>query len=240
MSLGTNHAQWAPSSFLERRRGANQAWFEEIGGDTGWFVDLLVHHGDAPVGSDRGVLWIEDERLYFSGHRTSFGLTAEQAADFCQYDVCIPGLKNCLELRLRHQTSAGPLGISFSPIDRSGRMLQDLHLPIQGSVNRWIGRGNATDGQLPPLTVGPDAEPSACLLFHAVGSVAFWIGVPTSLILTWNLNPIGSVVLGMAGLILGSVWTAVWSPQLRMRAWKDRRKLGVQPSRRPPQSGALA
>jgi len=217
----------------------NEALVEGLG-DEGWFVDLLVHHGAAPVGSDSGVMWIEEDRLFFAGERTSFGLTPDQVGDFCHLDTAIPGLKNCLELRLSHETPAGTLGITFSPISTSGRLVPSMNLLILGVVNRWIGRGRQKDGQLPPLTVSPDAEPISYLFFRTAASLTFWASIPLLLLGVWSRSPVAAVVFAIVGLTVGTVWTTVSSPLLRIRAWKDRRKLEVhRTSRLPPQSGAL-
>ncbi|RYG23501.1 hypothetical protein EON82_13825 [bacterium] len=202
-----------------------QALLEGFERETGWIVNLMVHHGSAPVGSDRGVLWIEDDRLYFCGQRTSFGLTADQASDFCRNDAAIPGLRNSLELRLRHQTAVGPMSISFSSVDAGGSVARNQDLPLLGAVNLWIGRGAETDGQLPPLTPGPDAESSSRLLRRSVGAFAYWAAIPIGLAFGWNASPLMAVTLAIAGIGIGTVWTPVWSPFLRLRAWKDRQRL---------------
>ncbi len=193
---------------------------------TGWLVNLLVHQGDAPMGSDRGMLWLEDERLYFVGRRTSFGLTADQVSGLVTFDPATPGVRNDLELRLAYDTIAGPLGISVSPIVPGGKVDTSAYSDVIDRVNRWIGRGSATGGQLPPLESGPDAPSLAALSIHAVLSTAYWailsLLFPVFLLLQ---QPILAVVLAFLGLLLGCVWTPLWSPWLRLRAWQDRRRL---------------
>lgn len=201
---------------------------DEFGGGErgGWRISLLVHQGDAPMGSDEGILWIEDDRLYFAGRRTSFGLTADQADGLLEFDPATPGVRNDLELRLRHQTTVGPLGISFSRIDPAGRIDSSANREILEKVNRWIGRGTATGGQLPPLDLGPDAPTTPFLSLRAAASLAFWITLLASFpALILSSHPFWAVGIALLGLLTGSLWTPVWSPQLRLRAWLDRRRL---------------
>lgn len=195
-------------------------------GRAGWLVKLLVHQGDAPMGSDRGMLWLEDDRLYFVGRRTSFGLTADQVSGLIRFDPATPGVRNDLELRLAHHTPAGPLGISVSPISPGGRVDSGAYADVIERVNRWIGRGSATGGQLPPLESGPDAPSLVELSFHAVASAAYWVLLAFSFpVLLLLQQPILAVTVSFLGLLLGGMWSPLWSPWLRLRALHDRRRV---------------
>ena len=58
---------------------ADVAMRAEFGGGVGWLVEVTVRQGETPTGMDRGMLWFEEDRLLFAGHRTSFALAPRQA-----------------------------------------------------------------------------------------------------------------------------------------------------------------
>ena len=210
---------------LHRRQSAirEAAWLrdaatmDEFGRRDGWLVDLMVRRGEAPTGSDRGMLWIEDGRLYFAGRRTSFGLSADQAAGFCRQGLSIPGLRHELDLRL---VAPGPLSITFEPVSgakwqKSRRTAHEL----REAINRWAGQGGVEGGQLPPLAIGPGAPSANALLLRALAPLLYW---PATLLAFASPFPFPIV---LAALATACFLPSVWVPTARLRAWHDRRRL---------------
>ena len=189
---------------------------DELGARDGWLVDLIVHAGDAPLGSDRGMLWVEDGRLYFAGARTSFALTPEQASR-CEEGRAVPGLRHGLRVPLRVGPAERRDAVSFSPVRGAKGQSRTDEREVADALDRWMREGRASGGQLPPRVPAPDAPDTARLVRGAVASTLFWLAVVAGLVSVWPL--------GLAGLLLGRRWHAVRGPRLRWRALADRRRL---------------
>jgi len=199
---------------------------DEFGSGVGWLVDLIVHQGDAPTGTDRGMLWVEDDRLIFAGRRTSFALAASEVLGRCHRTPPVPSLRLVLSLFLRTQTPAGRLGVSFVPLERakwqSGVTVND----VQEAVTRWLHNGVPGESDLPPLTPGPDAPTSDRLLLRAALVGTYWTALIAGLsgLLLWS-EPIIALAVAMVGLLIGLSGPILHSPRALFRAWWDRRRI---------------
>ena len=205
------------ASLIAASEEADEILQREFGTGEGWFVDLFVHEGEAPTGVDRGMLWIEDGRLVFAGHRTSFSLSTGQAL----------GVRRQIPVRdvryeIRVDLSSGQ-AVSFGC--RQGRSYGTAKGATQGLllvVRMWARRPAVGGGQLPPSSLGPGAPSHVRLLGRAVGSTAFYT------VMLWLVAlalPSGLYLyLAFAFYTAGSGWN-LWHPFALWRAWWARRRL---------------
>ncbi len=189
---------------------------QEFGAGEGWLVDLIVLQGAAPTGSDRGMLWIEGDRLLFAGDRTSFALAGNDVAGHIRTEEPIGGLRHALCVPLTHRTAAGPLALSFEVVGRDA----EEKILVRDTVDRWAVRVPHLDGQRPPTRLGPGAPTRTRLFFRAAFVTAYSVGL---------------VTFGIVSLFAGALWPVlaflaltcmVWLPGLRQlgtywRAWRD-------------------
>lgn len=179
----------------QRRR--NRRWYDENAlragyqPRTGILVDLIVRQGAAPTGVDRGMLWVEQGRLYFVGHYTSFGLTQSQVEKQFLNEPNIFSLSYPTTLELNAKTPVGPLSVCFEPIDpSSGSFTADRRSELRQTLNRWLGAKSDCEGQVPPLTLGP-GQPF----------------IPGAIVgLSW---PIVAVALGISWLTSSSILSTI-------------------------------
>lgn len=182
---------------------------QEFGGVDGWLVDLIVLQGSAPTGVDRGMMWFEGDRLFFSGRRTSFGLSPDQVIGRDRWTLSIPGLRNKLYVPLAQCSKAGRLALSIGTGDSEV-------FDLRAAIHRWSSLEPRGGGQLPPMQVGPGVPSRRRLLVGAIASSAYWIAV------VWLL--IGSSSLAAAALLAGFAYAFALVlngllPFERWRAW---------------------
>ena len=202
------------------------AAIDEFGGRDGWSVQLMVRQGEAPTGEDRGMMWIEGDRLYFAGRRTSFGLTADQASGDCRFDSAVRGHQHELLLPLAAWTAAGQVAVSFAPVVHAKWQDRGAVYDLREAVDRWRARGGAEGGQLPPIVPGPGAPSAQVLLRRAVWAGTIWIAYGVGVVgLVGAGLAAAALPCAMAGGLIGAVWGDAWSPFARYRAYQDRRRL---------------
>lgn len=202
------------AELLRRTAEADEMRRGDLGRSVGWLVDLIVVQGDAPTGTDRGMLWIDEGRLCFSGDRTSFALSPNQIAGRCRSVIPISGLRHAVRLPLRHP------GLALS-IDPGSIPINDL----RREIDAWAATAPSTVGQLPPTRLGPGAPSPARLQFRALFSTTYW---SVALLLTLaNLPQEGAAAgpLALLLLVVGMILRCGY-PGTRWRAWHDRRRLG--------------
>lgn len=196
----------------------------EAFGRGGQFVALIVRQGDAPTGEDRGILWFEDGRLYFSGHRTSFGLVPDQIKGFAKVKDAVRGVRNELNLALTREGPAGPMSLSFGPATTRHGNPDYAVGGLKADLDRWYeGRSGRAPGpgQWPPATVGPGVVSEWRLLGRALARSLVLPLVPVAFVLPASAPIFAEIVYGL-GMVAASV-----SPTgaLLWRAWRDRRRL---------------
>ena len=210
-------AFWA-AWHVDRRRLALVAASEEadrvlrteFGEGPGWFVDLIVHRGGAPTGVDRGMLWIEDGRLVFAGHRTSFSLSTDGVRDV-KRGFPVRGVRHEIRLALPDGQA-----VSFVPHEKGTTNV------LYATVVSWATGIETFGGQFPPLGIGPGATSPGRLLGRALGATAFYA------LLGWTVTGVFAYGLSLYVFILfyywGTTWN-LWHPLALWRAWRDRRRL---------------
>jgi len=188
---------------------------DEFGSGEGWLVDLKIIQGAAPTGEDRGMLWFEDGRMVFSGHRTSFALSSSQADDRCRFENKVPGLRHSWALKLKLRTEAGPVFLSFEPP-------ANQHDVVPGAINHWVESTPVADGQFPPTKLGPGAPTLGHLLMKAVVSTAYWLGLLYLAFLpaTWNAF---AIIFALGAVV--ALYLRLWFPFTRWRAWASMRRV---------------
>lgn len=222
----TAHGQTGLRVAARQRR--REAFRSEHEGVAGWSVDLVVLQGAAPTGKDTGVVWFDDDRLYFLGTRTSFGLARGQVTN-SKFDDWLPNeLHPPLTLTLSSKTPAGTLSVGFNVLPQSPREFRASRTgrALSEAVRGWMAASSGDEGQLPPLAVGPEAPTRLTLLREALHTTAVW-GIVAAVVLWWSIStdwwlaPIWAVL----AMLLLIPWGAVWIPRLRWQAWRDRRRL---------------
>lgn len=146
-------------------------------------VQIEITQDNFVTGRDRGVIWREDGRLVFHGHRSSFVLrpqdvTAAQVRLRRSYkgDSHVTGMAGCLRIKHRDRKVEvviaplvepergfiAPLRAAFAVLRETGflsPMLKPLHLPTTRLVEEIteFEKGDSVPGeaQLPPLELDP-------------------------------------------------------------------------------------
>ncbi len=188
---------------------------DEFGEGEGWLVDLKILQGGSPTGEDRGMLWFEDGKMVFSGHRTSFALSSDQARGRCGFQNKILGLRHSIALKVDLVTEAGPVSLSIEPPAWQ-------HGMVVGAINHWVGTSPVPGGQFPPTSLGPGAPSLRQLFVKAVTCSAYWMFLTYVAILpgTWN----AFVLIFALGFVAAYVLRLLF-PVARWYAWDARRKL---------------
>jgi hypothetical protein len=206
---------------------------DEFGVGPVWLVDLMVRQGETVTGQDQGLLWIEGERIAFSGFRTSFALASNQTIGRVRHDASLGGLRRRLELALKRTTDVGPLAISFWPIAEGYRRQEDDATTLRYALNRFLDTRPLSSaeeiGQWPPVALGPGALAPRIILADLCGRVGGWLVVAAVLggpLMFFNV-PLGLiVVLGAFGL---GVRSNREQYRRRLRALRDARRAGASP-----------
>lgn len=82
-------------------------------------VRVTIRTSGHSVGVDRGVVWFSDQRLFFSGHRTSFVLGGQDLIPRLEWsNLKLPGgLKELSDSMVALRHPDGPLFVSFLPLN---------------------------------------------------------------------------------------------------------------------------
>ena len=174
-----------------------------------WLVDLNIIDEGCVIGSDRGILWVEDSRLCFSGHRTSFAITRDDVSD----QTAIFQFHNPLATPIFHEHSLllndkGKLGkrvisIGYTRECRgfSPYKLSELKHAIHGFEQ---SKKTNQNGQLPPSSIGPGVISPRLILVLAM--------LEAVLIAFYSLIILMVVVMATSGGKTGSLWLALVGP----------------------------
>ena len=127
-----------------------------------WYVELNILDGECIFGSDVGILWFEDSRLYFTGQRTSFALARDDVSDrgafFRRRPKLIRGFHHEQNLLLEDKGMFGKRVVSlhYGPRcrDFAPLALTDFNAALDEFL--WLRRRKG-NGQLPPSDLGPGA-----------------------------------------------------------------------------------
>lgn len=239
VSVGIGLAAWIALGLLALARSARAAetsarnrrtHVDEVQAVSGWAVELTVLQGATPTGHDHGVVWLEDDRLFFLGARTSFGLFSSPVAPNARDRLAFARETAPLILPLNAGTAAGEVAVRLRPLplDEDSGSLQDV-ARLGWLVRSWLAQGVEGTGQLPPLAIGSDAPSPGSLLARAVGSTLLWItllpfvtALPIALLATSMML---AILLLLLTLTLPLVWREFGDPIGRWHAWRDRRRL---------------
>lgn len=202
------------ADLLSRTDEADDARRGELGRNVGWLVDVLILQGDAPTGADRGMLWIDDGRLCFSGDRTSFALSPDQVAGRCRTTTPIVGLRHEVRLPLCHPTLTLSIGLERTSIAEFRRQ---IHL--------WTTSASPSEGQLPPTSLGPGAASPGRLLLGAVFSTVYWVAVLSMVFVSSQIEGSYDLLPFILAFAVLGAFLRCWYPVTRWRAWRDRRRL---------------
>ena len=197
-------------TLVEATEEADRLLQREFGVGEAWFVDLLVHRDHAPMGADRGMLWIEEGRLVFAGHRTSFSLSTDGVRDV-KRGFPVRGVRHEIRVALPEGQA-----VSFSP--RAKGTTKDLY----EIVSFWATEVETFGGQFPPSGIGPGAISPGRLLGRAVDATAYYAFIGWTLLLA--LPPGGYLYLALVFYGAGKAWD-LWHPLALWRAWSERRRL---------------
>ena len=185
-------------------------------------VDLTIYQGATPTGHARGVIWFEARRLYFVGDRTSFGLTPSQVASSPIEWGSEPSY-----LPLNAHSAAGRMGLGITPLagDFDSNNLLQARATLDYQISRWRDDRSTIQGQLPPLTLGPDVPTPLRLLLSALITTAFWIAALPVVALAISMSLCFVPAVFALGLLLWLVVPTVYSPLRKWLSWRDRRRL---------------
>ncbi len=194
---------------------------EGFGRGAGRFVELIIRQGNAPTGEDRGMLWFEDGKMYFSGHRTSFGLVPSQVGSYPTQEEPVPRVRQRVNLVLKRATAAGPMSISFGLPLVSEAQTQARHLELRTDIEKWMKMEGAGGGQWPPSSPGPLVVSDRRLLTETAG----W-GLALPILLAALVSPITGPFFALLGAVVVScVFWFTLGNDVRWRALRDRKRL---------------
>ncbi len=212
-----------------RRAERERTWDlrEEFGVGPVWPVELMVRQGEAPTGCDRGLMWVEGDRILYAGLRTSFALAPAQTGGPVVHGPRLAGIRHRLNLPLARETPVGPLSLSFWPLSEGLLGAQEDAANLRVALNTVAGRRDhvlEALGQWPPLAIGPDAPTPRDLLLGALARVVGWTLFALVPAVALGAHPLFAlaafvVVAGLAN------WAAAYENAPRWRAYRDRRRL---------------
>ncbi|HWD41679.1 MAG TPA: hypothetical protein VG944_22750 [Fimbriimonas sp.] len=154
-----------------------------------WTVRLDVVRGECVMGSDTGLIWFDDDRLYFCGRYTSFAIPGWCFPEGLQRpaEIVRPVRRRFL-LPIEAPVRGAKLRIQFDLVQED--VEGPHHLQICSAVENCTAKASAdAEGQLPPLDFGPSVprlfELRRLLVMEVfkfgslgvVGSVLLWIGL---------------------------------------------------------------
>ena len=189
----------------------------ELGVASGFLVAVWVLQGRVVTGEDRGAMWIEGDRLLFSGRSMSFAPSRDSVDEGLRRRRLGPGE---LEISLDRVTIGGRLAISFTPLFGDRPYVWEPH----SLIATWIDQAQASlePTQFPPICLGPGADsPEAIrrrIVCKLLGEAAFF-GLPLlPLAIEGKLIPALVLVLA-AGMGVG-YWLPLRKCRLRLREAK--------------------
>ena len=151
-----------------------------------WNVDVKFIEGECVTGSDTGVIWLENSRLFFSGQRTSFALTRDDISDtngFFENDrrLLIGKHKDC-NLALKEPENVGDrtMNVRFGP---GLPNYTETSLALLRTTLARFARSKplGETGQLPPSIIGPGAMSRGQILLH--GGVSSLVALRSTFLL---------------------------------------------------------
>ena len=200
----------------------------------GTIVALTILQGNTPTCYDQGILWAEGGRLFFVGARTSFGLGGSQVAPDTKASLAGRSKEDSVSVLLLSTGPAGPVTLRFVPLPTDdGPTFSQNKAGLGWTLRSWLSqteRTGGSEGQLPPLALGPGVSSLGFLLLRAVASTVVWAGVAILSCLSVALvafNPCVGVVVLLVVFVIGRTlrWAGVEFPIAPWRAWRGRRRL---------------
>lgn len=178
-------------------------------------VRVTVMQEGVVTGRDRGVAWIQEDVLRFTGHHCSFALGGQ--------DVGGDPRKPSSPTEDRRVGVAYPNGrveLRFEPLsyDRKGRDSGGFFLDLH--YFRQARRRSVAARQYPPLALGPNLTPlgfwwQAPLAGLLIAAAVGWLYLLTSGVI--SVLPLGFSLVMALRLSLGSLWASFRAFRLRQR-----------------------
>lgn len=170
-------------------------------------VQLTIRCNGVKTGVDRGVVWLEDRRLCFAGHCTSFALGGAHTVSSEFYDkVSLFGVR-ASGVRIEvNRGSNKEVGIELAALVDDSSDVDIVSYRLANYVGTWRSSARPSDPtQFPPTTRGPGGPTYRALpAIYAVKTVGLWIlvGCLSSLL----LHTLGVVIVACAFL----AWVLWW------------------------------
>lgn len=211
------------SEIARRRRLVRRQEFGEV---AGWIVEMTIHQGEALSGRDVGVVWFEEDRLYFTGVRTSFGLgPGDVAARIAgRHEVLDTGSHLTLPLDAPSSVGTVAIGLRFISPEPESYTVATSETAFRQALRAWITSGK-TRGQLPPLAMGPDMPSVMALQRRAALASAVGPGFVLLLVLSSTFKGFMPALVVLALVLLVALWPPALLPRRCWRAVNDRRRL---------------
>lgn len=194
VGLASGLLAWVVSSLPTRKiNDEERAQFALFEPDSAWIVEIFILRDRTVTGLDRGVLWIADGMLNFSGVFCSFAFSKAQIDRSSGVLSQMTGLSGEVTLALRCPDKQELL-LSIEPMERDGSRMRKQYLTIGPSpvtqcslIMDAIKAGlEYLPGQLPPIHDGPKRPSYGDLVGRLVYDQLF------------NILILGNVVIGLA------------------------------------------
>ncbi|RYG23502.1 hypothetical protein EON82_13830 [bacterium] len=187
----------------------------ELGVSDGFLVSMWVLQGYAVTGQDRGAMWIEGDRLLFSGRSMSFALTREAITGGLRRPRLSPG-----EMELVLEDS--DLAVSFTPLfgDRPYTWVPSW------LVARWLDEAGPSweASQVPPAGLGPGADTPKAVRASIASRILREVGFVG--VLFFPIALYGGYLPLLAGVLAAGAVVGFWWPLRKRRlALRDCRRL---------------
>lgn len=180
-------------------------------------VDLSVYVNDAKVGTDRCVVWCEEGRLCFMGHRTSFSLgggVLKHSEPFFRSPM-VGEVSDGVSIYL-HPVSGKKVRLELSCVRDARNLIHSEKSDLRMLVQTWSRSSYPDDyGQFPPTTSGPGVVSVKSLRVRCRVMAAMSLVVLPLI----GLGLVFAFSLTIAVVLLLSV--LVWAA-LGLWAWKDK------------------
>lgn len=143
---------------------------------------IRVVQNGAITGEDRGFLWTEDGRLYFSGLRTNFVISIDDI-DPTSQATCgryVYGITYFEWIVLKSPHVGHEIVLAFS---NSHDIPQSTRMTIAKVLKQFRLSGSNGVSQYPPLSIGPGATTLPLLLSEIIDNTVFSVTLATFLLL---------------------------------------------------------